>query len=133
MPYLPQSDLDALYEMLIERSGVTGGWVDAWFSVLPAPYVAGLPPAPQVVKQRIKVALVKLNTDGPLPDGTAPIVLALDYLANDPDLQIQSEAKRLLSRLQLHTPGQAPSLSNELDRKSTRLNSSHLVISYAVF
>src|SRR5207245_8290940 len=41
-------------------------------------------------------------------------VLALDYLANDPDLQIHSEAKRLLSRLQLHTPGQAPSLSNEL-------------------
>src|SRR2546426_5281217 len=31
------------------------------------------------------------------------------------------------------TPGESPARASDRDRKSTRLNSSHLVISYAVF
>src|SRR2546426_1598509 len=57
-----------------------------------------------------------------------------------PPLEISKEAMELLTRY--HWPGNVRELENVIeqaivwcrgDRKSTRLNSSHLVISYAVF
>src|SRR5438034_5771982 len=47
--------------------------------------------------------------------------------------ELSREAIRLASLLVLHPAGQAPRSHALLDRKSTRLNSSHTVISYAVF
>ena len=46
------------------------------------------------------------------------------YLGGDPFLELVGDANGIT----LHTPSAAPT-----DRKSTRLNSSHVVISYAVF
>src|SRR5690606_40525197 len=43
------------------------------------------------------------------------------------------DAQRLFRHLHPHEPGPLPALVHREDRKSTRLNSSHVKISYAVF
>src|SRR5256885_9561926 len=52
-----------------------------------------------------------------------------DFLENHP-----REAELTVTDFRQNTPGDgAPATESTTDRKSTRLNSSHLVISYAVF
>src|SRR2546426_8034054 len=79
-----------------------------------------------IAKSDLAVEVVEAATgmDGLLEIGRAqPSVIVLDFTL--PDLNATQVIERLLE------PGRR--LDAEVDRKSTRLNSSHLVISYAVF
>src|SRR3712207_7974753 len=51
----------------------------------------------------------------------------------EPEQQVGEEAAALLGRLRVHLDVAALALGGRRDRKSTRLNSSHANISYAVF
>src|SRR5256885_12715498 len=73
-----------------------------------------------------------------LGDDAAPAAAgaadALPFLgAASGDVQPAGERGRSRAGLGRHAPSHALALAAHEDRKSTRLNSSHLVISYAVF
>src|SRR5205807_8087875 len=78
----------------------------------------------------------KVASIEPLPNGQAAIHLAIDpsqmrFIPSNVLVDIASSTVFGAKSVELMPPDQ-PS-AQRLDRKSTRLNSSHLVISYAVF
>src|SRR5256885_10259359 len=68
--------------------------------------------------------------DARLPDGSRVNVIAPPLALDGPTLTIRKFKK---DKLTMKNLVEYNSISPEGDRKSTRLNSSHLVISYAVF
>src|SRR5256885_3626791 len=93
-------------------------------------------------QERVQAAIVNMKDDyrriQVLRNDIARNLVArkpLEYkLVADQAAEINKRASRLNVYMQARVrEEQKPSTADELDRKSTRLNSSHLVISYAVF
>src|SRR5205814_8266872 len=86
--------------------------------------------------------LFRSDLDGTLVDSYTALAEAVNYARREHGLQELSEARirefvgdgleKLLQRA-FESPHVPASVQTALDRKSTRLNSSHLGISYAVF